>query len=373
MNAPSREYEAQLHDGSGPTPRDASVRWVEGGLSVRPSGEGATLWPLAELLLVRGQSRGEPVQLERRATPVQVVIVASPDFRDEMRAQLPRGTRLQGMGGVRIGVGAVLVALVLLVAGLGLAWRLGVPALGDAIAERVPREWEQEFGEQVVADFAPTAKRVEDPLVAGPVRTLFERLRASGATGGEPTKLVVVRDNMVNAFAAPGGGVVVTTGLLRAVRSPEELAAVLAHEAGHVRRRHALRGILREASLQLLLAIVAGDQGALSTGLRAAGQLNALSHSREHEREADADALASLARAELPPEAMIGALESIRSATPAGPELGFLSTHPSTPDRVARIQHELERLPRGTLREALAPGEWSALRAALPAPERKRP
>lgn len=370
---PNREYHAQLHDGSGPGSRESSVRWVEGGLSVRTPGEGASLWPFAELELVRGQSRGEPVQLERRSSQVQVVIVSDPAFRAEMLAALPQGHRLRGMGGFRISVAWVLAALVALVVLAFAAWRLGVPALADAVADRIPREWERSFGEQVVADFAPPGRRVEDPRVAGPVHEIYERLRAAGATGGEPTQLLVVRDDMVNAFAAPGGGVVVTTGLLRAVRSPEELAAVLAHEAGHVRHRHALRGVLRQASLQLLLAIVAGDQGALSTGLRAAGQLSGLSHSREHEREADREALTSLARSALPPEAMVGALESIRASAPDGPELGFLSTHPSTPDRIARIQRELERLPRGDVREALATGEWDALRAALPSPEKKKP
>lgn len=366
----NREYAAQLHDGAGPAAREASVRLTEGGVSVRAPGEGATLWPFADLTLVRGQARGEPVQLEWRSTPVQVVIVAEPAFRDALLAAIPRRARLRGMGGVRIGVSTVLVALALLVAGGVAAWRFGVPALADMLADRVPREWEREFGEQVIADFVPPGKRVEDPVVAGPARRLYERLRAAGATGGEPTHLVVARDDMVNAFAAPGGGVVVTTGLLRALRSPDELAAVLAHEAGHVRRRHALRGLLRMASLQLLLAIVAGDQSALSTGLRAAGQLSGLSHSRSHEREADLDALSSLVRAELPPGALAGALESIRGASPDGPELGFLSTHPSTPDRVARIQSALEKLPRGDVRAAVTLEEWQAMGAALPPPER---
>jgi predicted Zn-dependent protease len=218
----------------------------------------------------------------------------------------------------------------------------------------------------VVTDFAPAARQVQDSVVAGPVRRLYDRLRASGATGIEPTTLVVARHEMVNAFAAPGGTVVVTTGLLRALRSPDELAAVLAHEAGHVRRRHALRGLLRQASLQVLLGLVAGDASALSSGLQAAGALSGLSHSREDEGEADLDALASLARAALPPRALAGALESIRGASPDGPELGFLSTHPSTPDRLERIKRALAKLPHGDVREVVTPEQWRRMREALP-------
>ncbi len=68
-----------------------------------------------------------------------------------------------------------------------------------------------------------------------------------------------------------------TTGLLRAMRTPDELAAVYAHEWGHVKRRHVMRSILRQASLQLLLSLVAGDPSALSNGLRTAGELGRLS------------------------------------------------------------------------------------------------
>jgi len=333
---------------------------------VTTPGEAPVLWPFAELTLVRGQSRDEPVQLERRAVPVQVVIVRYPAFRSELLAAIPRGTRLRGSGGLRVGVPALFVALALLVlAGLA-AWRFGVPALADALTDRVPRDWERQFGEQVVADFAPPARQVQDSVVTGPVRQLFDRLRASGATGIEPTTLVVARDEMVNAFAAPGGAVVVTTGLLRALRSPDELAAVLAHEAGHVRRRHALRGLLRQASFQVLLGLVAGDASALSSGLQVAGALSGLSFSREDEREADLDALGSLARAALPPRALASALESIRGASPGGPELGFLSTHPSTADRVERIERARLQLPHGGVREVVTPEQWRAMKAALP-------
>ena len=365
-----REYAAELHDGSAPGSRAATVRVSPEGLRVTTPDGVSSLWPFAELTLVRGQARGEPVQLEWRSVPVQVVIVADPVFRAELLAALPRGTRLRGSGGLRVGVPALIVALALFVLACVAAWRLGVPALADALADRVPRDWEREFGEQVVTDFAPPAEQVQDSVVTGPVRQLYDRLRAAGAAGSEPTTLVVARNKMVNAFAAPGGAVVVTTGLLRALRSPDELAAVLAHEAGHVRRRHAIRGMLRQASLQVLLGLVAGDASALSSGLQAAGALGGLSYSREDEREADLDALGSLVRAALPPGALAGALESIRGASPDGPELGFLSTHPSTPDRLTRIERSLAKLPRSKVREAVTPEQWRAMRAALPEPER---
>jgi hypothetical protein len=209
------------------------------GLRVSTPDEAPRLWPFAELTLVRGQSRDEPVQLEWSALPVQVVIVRDPAFRSELFEAIPRGTRLRGAGGVRVAAPALLVVLALLVLAAVAAWRFGVPALAGALADRVPRDWEREFGEQVVTDFAPPARRVQDSVVAGPVRRLYDRLRASGRRASSP-RPSWWRDTTWRTRAAPGGAVVVTTGLLRALRSPDELAAVLAHGAGPA-RRHALR------------------------------------------------------------------------------------------------------------------------------------
>jgi hypothetical protein len=101
------------------------VRVSPEGLRVTTPDGVPSLWPFAELTLVRGQSRDEPVQLEWRALPVQVVIVRDPAFRSELFEAIPRGTRLRGAGGVRAGAPALFVVLALLVLA-------GVAATGSA-------------------------------------------------------------------------------------------------------------------------------------------------------------------------------------------------------------------------------------------------
>jgi Zn-dependent protease with chaperone function len=368
-------YPARLYDGSGPDARDATVRVDAAGVRVEDGTGAGRTWPLESLRLVRGGGRGEPVQLEHAGPPFQVIVVDEAGFAADLRAALaaagPARRRLRHGGGGGLPAGArplvalALAALVLLL----VAWRLGVPALADLVAARVSPAMERKLGESFVTDFAPPARRVGEAAVRAPVLRLFTSLAAGEPAGGEP-RLVLVRNDLVNAFAAPGGTVVVTTGLLRAMRSPEELAAVLAHELGHVRSRHALRGVLRQLWLRALLALVAGDQSLLSGGLQLAGTLGGLSYSRAFERDADAAAVRSLARLGVPPAALAGALESIRHASPAGPEIGFLSTHPASADRLARIA-------RAGATTAVAPGtpslvgaaEWEAMKAALPGPE----
>ena len=93
-------HEAEVHDGSQPGILHARVRVLAGGVRVTAPDGSSETWGFTELTMVRGQSRGEPVQLERRSQPVQVVIVHAPAFREELLAALPRGTRLRGSGGV---------------------------------------------------------------------------------------------------------------------------------------------------------------------------------------------------------------------------------------------------------------------------------
>ena len=360
-------HDAQLHDG--PSPRPARVRLVPDGVEVSAAGEPPRTWAFAGLVLVRGQARGEPVQLEHRGEAVQVLLVSDPGFRVALLAAWPRALRRRGLGGPRVTGRTIVAGVVLAVLGLVAAWRFGLPSLADSLASRVPRSWEAEYGRQVMADLAPEVRRLSDPRVVGPPHALFDRLVEVGAAGGEPATLFVVRDELVNAFAAPGGSVVVTSGLLRTLRSPDELAAVLAHELGHVRRRHALRGLLRNASVQVLFGLLAGDGTVLSTSLQAVGGLGELSHSREQEREADRDALDGLERAGLPAAALVSALERIASVSPDPGVPGFLSTHPTPPDRIEGIRRLLRTRPPVPARPVVDDAAWQAMHGALPSRE----
>lgn len=313
--------------------RDVSVSVSAAGLRLEDAAGGVQVWPFAELVLVRGDHAGEPVQLERRSDAVEVVIVEDRALLAELRAHLPAGSRLAGAGALataRLLALAVVIVLVLALA----AWRFGVPALADAAADRVPADWERAFGAAVVDDFAPESARERDPAVLAPATALHARFAA--VTTGD-SRLVVARNDRVNAFAAPGGTVVVTTGLLRALRTSDELAAVLAHELGHVQRRHPIHGMMRQLSLQALVGLLAGDASVLSSGVRVAGQLGGLRYSRELENEADDAAVRLLASEGIRADALSRALESITRSAPQGPLPGFLSTHPAPRERYRRI------------------------------------
>lgn len=152
----------------------------------------------------------------------------------------------------------------------------------------------------------------------------------------------VARDASINAFAMPGGYIVVNSGLIDAAATAEELAGVIAHEVQHVEQRHTLQQIARQLGTTLAIALVMGDSGALG---RIAAELSGLRFSRVHEREADVRAVDSLRAAGIDPAGMVSMFRKLEAAA-AGPRPPpMLSSHPATADRIAAIEVAIRAVP----------------------------
>ena len=181
--------------------------------------------------------------------------------------------------------------------------------------------------------------RLEGRLIdQGPA---FEAVQAIGrrlARPGETLEFHLAERPDINAFAAPGGVVVVNSGLLKKAASAEEVAGVLAHEIAHVELRHSLRQIVRSAGLRVIFGALAGDYDALGGW---AAQLGELKFSRDAEREADRRGLERLAEARIDPAGMLRFFETLEKAeagAPAAKVPAVLSTHPATKERIAWLR-----------------------------------
>ena len=118
--------------------------------------------------------------------------------------------------------------------------------------------------------------------------------------------MTVVKSDVVNAFALPGGYVVVFTGLMKKAESGEEVAGVLSHELNHVLQRHGLERIVKNLGLMTVAAIVFGNQQGLVGMMKQLGvELFTLKFGREQETEADLTGLQLLQRAKIDPSGMI--------------------------------------------------------------------
>jgi predicted Zn-dependent protease len=184
---------------------------------------------------------------------------------------------------------------------------------------------------------ALAAGSAADPRQAE-LEALVARLARHWRGNGYALHVAVTEASTPNAFALPGGNVLVTSALLADARSENELAFVLAHELGHVAGRHPLRALGRSALVSLALAALGGADGAALAGTAAA--LGERAFSRQQERAADRFALA-LVVAEYGHVAGAGDfLARLPDAGPAGSAeraAGWLGTHPRSHDRVAEL------------------------------------
>ena len=154
----------------------------------------------------------------------------------------------------------------------------------------------------------------------------------------------------INAFAAPGGLILVTRGLLKCCQNEDELAAVLAHEIGHVEKVHGLRAI-KTGRLNSALTILAVEAGKNLAGEQLAevtkafdesindisGTLMNSGYSRKLEYEADAAAVAILQQAGYEPGALVAMLENMAKNWDASRK-DFAATHPAPADRIKELQ-----------------------------------
>lgn len=142
-----------------------------------------------------------------------------------------------------------------------------------------------------------------------------------------------------NAFALPGGTVVVTDALVKMFDDPDIIAGILGHELAHVSERHSLHQLYRSLSVYVLVAVIAGDVGPILEDVLLEGSaLASLAYSREHEAAADRIGIATSYAAGYDPAALATFFErlSLDFGEGSGPE--WMSTHPSNADRIETIK-----------------------------------
>ena len=167
---------------------------------------------------------------------------------------------------------------------------------------------------------------------------------------------VVLEHDSINAFAAPGGYVFVTSGALRNATSEDELAAVLAHEVAHVRRGHALGSIKKSrwanVAKDALSTTVQLDEAALGNLTQAfegamedmTDALIVKGYSRDTEFEADRVGLEIMQRAGYDPRAFVAYLRRLADKQHTGTG-GFYATHPKASERIAKLEAKVAALP----------------------------
>lgn len=226
------------------------------------------------------------------------------------------------------------------------AFELNINKLVDALGKTkdlkaVDDKGEAEIGHGVAANLLGAAPLVQDEKLQAYVNRLGWWLAAQTERADLPWRFGVLDSDGINAFAAPGGYVFVTRGLLLRMRSEAELAGVLAHEIAHVLKRHHLQAIQKNARTGLLadLASLAADNSqhaALADKAIGAGtELYARGLDKDDEFEADRMGVVIAARAGYDPYGLPAVLQTLDAMNVQDSNLALMfKTHPTPQKRL---------------------------------------
>lgn len=208
---------------------------------------------------------------------------------------------------------------------------------------------EEKLGEKLMVYAKKHLVLIEDPSIINYVNRIGQHIVVQLPSTLFDFHFYVVKEDVYNAFAAPGGHVFINSGLLAAMESEEELAGILGHEIAHVLCRHISKQIERSKKIGLVtLAGVLGGiflggsataASAITSSSIAAGQSLALKYSREHETQADQIGLKYLNKAGYGGAGLLKALQKIRAKRWFGPEdiPSYVTTHPAIETRMAYL------------------------------------
>lgn len=212
-----------------------------------------------------------------------------------------------------------------------------LPFAGEKIAMRFSREFEIRLGEEMYSSSIGSMR--VDSTRTSILNAFYSELHYPVAY---PVYVTVVESEEINAFAIPGGHIIVYSGILERMRKPEQLAALLGHESAHIAARHSLRNLFRSLGRNMFLFLLLGNNSGLVTEV--AGQLDALKglqYSRTLEYEADEKGMEYMTKSRIDPLGMLRLMEMLQKET-KGTELpGFLQTHPLHTDRIAAIKRKI--------------------------------
>lgn len=324
-------------------------------------------WSYADLVFVDTLYQGQPVRLSHCDHREACLTVEDGRFLSLLRRAVPQFRRRQRVPGsttTRLGCWGMAVV----VTALSVIW--GGPRLADVVARTVPMQWEAIIGQQITEKFVGQSPVCTGAAGTAALEMLTQRLTTSLAIPFS-LKVQVYQSQVINAFALPGGRIVVFQGLVSSARSPEEVAGVLAHEMAHQIQRHPLRGLIRSMGLRMLSGVVMGTFAVTTTSGAYFGEaLFSLSYNREDESEADRIGVVLLNQANIRGDGLLdfftryqggnetkaasqGAVDSTQEHL-----MSLLSTHPPSQERITTIRS----LIRGK-GDALTAEQWKDLQA----------
>jgi len=214
------------------------------------------------------------------------------------------------------------------------AYFLIVPWLSEKLASTVSTKTEEQFGDAVYD--ALSLSQQQDQEATALVNEFFKEMKV---VTGNNVRITVVNGDVVNAFALPGGNIVVYSALLKELKTYPELSALLSHEFTHVNNRHSTKSIFRQLGSRIFLSLLFGKFGNVTAILAdQADKFKSLKYSRKLEKEADIEGLSLLKERKIDPAGFVVLFQHLKAAGPGSAMPEFFESHPDIDKRIDYIR-----------------------------------
>ena len=230
---------------------------------------------------------------------------------------------------------------------------LNMDHVSAVVAKKIPVEWEQKLGASTLAQYRINTEFLDAKQAQQRLDPLTKQLVSALPNSRYTYRFHIVHDASLNAFALPGGEIVIHSSLILNAESAEELLGVLAHEITHIEAQHGVRNVIGGAGIYVLVGAIFGDvSGVLAIAAGAAPLLLNQKYSRGFETESDVKGFKLLQQANIDPRGLASffgklmekeqsMLDNIDDSETRGVLKGvldFLSTHPASEERIQNLQ-----------------------------------
>ena len=369
-------FSPELEDRRSP----GSIELVDGKLVITTRSDATVTLPLIGARIEVGGASGKMVFCRHPQHEGVTIYSESPGFVDALWAAGDEGIRAQlralwekrkrARWGIAGWVGAGLVAVMVTYYSLAALAGLATVVIPYSVDESIGEFAHEQMGPKELGGAV-----VEAPEAEQAIAKIIDALKPHLAIEDATFDIQIVRSDMVNAFALPGGYITVFTGLIEKSGTYEELAAVLAHEIAHVTLRHGTTRIVESIGVVVVLQLVFGDVGGLAGLAEELFTMAAINgYSRGHESEADEEGVRMLHEAGINPAGAARFFQTLKdseSGNELAGALSWVSTHPAHGERIEAIEEHIEEL--GETRERDLHIDWAAVQESLKTAKDKSP
>jgi len=336
------EYPGYFYDGESPKKYNVAVTLQADGIVIKSPEFEEIKWFYEHISRSPELYSDNFTQLENIEFKNQRLVIEDPDFLSVVREFFPSLKFKEPPKMISVKRMAVLGLLLLLVI-IPTYYYFLLPSFSEFVAEKIPVSVEKRLSAPYLSLFVPKDSICNDEKHYIKIEKIFNVLTSTIPDSKYEFKLFVVKSDILNAFALPGGYIVIYSGLLEKTDRPEQLAGVMAHEIQHIEKRHGTEALVKDYSLGFLIAAVTGDTRTIETTLGLAKFVGLMNYSRESETEADVAGIGMMKRAGVDPEGMVEFFEILNEHTAVVPDsLQHFSSHPQTEERINKLK-ELSR------------------------------